>query len=105
MKKTLLWVTLFAIAMGYLESAVVVYLRALYYPDGFTFPLAPIGRGLAATEFFRELATILMLVGAGAMAGKNRVQGVAWFFYSFAIWDLTYYLFLKVLLNWPESLL
>ena len=26
---------IFAVAMGYLEAAVVVYLRELYYPSGF----------------------------------------------------------------------
>ncbi len=35
------WLTVFAIAMAYLESAVVVYLRALYYPQGFDFPIVP----------------------------------------------------------------
>lgn len=106
MKKTLIWITIFAIAMGYLETAVVVYLRSIYYPDGFKFPLTPIGHGLGVTEFFREAATILMLIGAGAMAGgKSRVQSVAYFLYAFAIWDLFYYVFLKLLLNWPESLL
>jgi hypothetical protein len=38
--KTIIWLAVFSMAMGYLESAVVVYLRKLYYPDGFKFPLA-----------------------------------------------------------------
>jgi hypothetical protein len=105
MKKTLLWITLFAIAMGYLETAVVIYLRAMHYPGGFHFPLEPMRHSIAVTEFFREVATILMLIGAGAIAGKSRVQAVAYFLYSFAIWDLFYYVFLKIMLNWPESLL
>ncbi len=102
--KTILWLTIFSIAMGYLETAVVVYLRKIYYPDGFKFPLVPVTRDIATTEFWREAATIIMLIGAGAMAGKNKVERFVFFLYSFAIWDIFYYAFLKVILNWPESL-
>jgi hypothetical protein len=48
-KNILLWVTMFAIAMGYLESSVVVYLRALLYPGGFSFPLSPMPESLIVT--------------------------------------------------------
>jgi hypothetical protein len=90
--------------MGYLETAVVVYLRKLYYPEGFDFPLVPVTIDIAITEFWREAATIIMLIGAGVMAGKNSLQRFVLFLYSFAIWDIFYYVFLKVLLDWPESL-
>lgn len=102
--KTILNLTIFSIAMGYMESAVVVYLREIYYPEGFKFPLIPVSPDIAITEFLREAATIIMLIGAGLMAGKNSAQRFAFFIYSFAIWDIFYYVFLKVLLNWPESL-
>jgi hypothetical protein len=102
--KTIIWLTAFSIAMGYMETSVVVYLRQLYYPDGFKFPLTPISPNVAMTEFWREAATIIMLIGVGVMAGKNAVQRFAFFIYSFAIWDIFYYVFLKLLLNWPESL-
>ena len=103
--KTMIWLTVFSIAMGFLETSVVVYLRKLYYPGGFDFPLVPVPGDIAVTEFFRELATIIMLIGAGMMAGKNSLQRFVFFLYSFAIWDIFYYVFLKVLLGWPESLL
>ncbi|MFO7658180.1 MAG: hypothetical protein R6W78_14060 [Bacteroidales bacterium] len=103
--KTLVWLTIFSIAMGYLESSVVVYLRALMYPNGFDFPLAPFDAHLAITELFREAATVIMLLGAGIIAGKSFSERFAWFIYCFAIWDIFYYIFLKVLLNWPESLM
>ena len=102
--KTITWLTIFSIAMGFLETSVVVYLRELYYPEGFKFPLVPVTRDIATTEFFREIATIIMLIGAGVMAGKNSIQRFVFFLYSFAIWDIFYYVFLKALLNWPESL-
>ena len=103
--KTIAWLTVFSIAMGYMETAIVVYLRKLYYPNGFCFPLIPVTRDIATAEFWREAATIIMLIGIGIIAGKNSIQRFVFFLYSFAIWDIFYYVFLKVLLNWPESLL
>ena len=35
----ILLVTILAVAMAFVESAVVVYLRAIFYPEGFSFPL------------------------------------------------------------------
>jgi hypothetical protein len=102
--KTLVWLTLFSIAMGYLETAVVVYLRKLYYPGGFAFPLVPVTREVATAEFWREVATIIMLLGVGILAGRNPAQRFVFFLFSFAVWDLFYYVFLKILLDWPESL-
>ncbi|MBI4930732.1 MAG: hypothetical protein HY841_08220 [Bacteroidetes bacterium] len=90
--------------MGYLETSVVVYLRAIYYPNGFNFPMANMSSAIAITELGREAATIIMLAGIGIVAGKNSTQRFAWFLYCFAIWDIFYYVFLKLLLNWPESL-
>lgn len=103
--KTILWLTLFSIAMGYLETSVVVYLRKLYYSDGFKFPLTEVTADITVTEFWREVATIVMLLGAGIMAGRNAQQRFVYFLYCFAVWDIFYYVFLYVLLGWPESLL
>jgi len=103
--KKFTWVTLFSIAMGFMETVVVVYLRRIYYPDGFHFPLVPMDANLAIVEIMREAATIIMLLGIGYLAGKNTSQKFAWFIFSFAIWDICYYIFLKLLLNWPESFL
>lgn len=103
--KILLWVGLFSIAMGYLETSVVVYIRELIYPEGFQFPLKPIEAHLVFTEVFREAATLIMLIGIGIFAGRRPTERFAYFILSFAIWDIFYYVFLKVLINWPESLL
>ena len=102
-QKILLWVIIFSIAMGFLETAVVVYLRHIYYPQGFKFPLAPIDTSLVVVEVGRELATIIMLLGVGAIAGRTFASRFAYFILSFAIWDIFYYVFLKVLLDWPAS--
>jgi hypothetical protein len=105
LQKKIITITLFAIAMGFLESAVVVYLREILYPDGFEFPLSPIPVNLALTELFREVATLIMLVTIGILAAKRFSTGFAWFIYTFAIWDIFYYIFLKLLVGWPGSLM
>ena len=102
---TLFWLSLFSVAMGFMETAVVVYLRKIYYPDGFRFPLVPIDNSIVTTETIREAATLVMLVGAGIFTGRNRTEKFGLFLFSFAIWDIFYYVFLKVLLDWPASLL
>jgi hypothetical protein len=102
--KLLLLVTIYSIAMGFLETAVVLYLRKLYYQDGFSFPLAPVHHDVAVIELWRELATLIMLGSIGIIAGKNRAERFAYFLYSFAVWDIFYYVFLKVFVGWPESL-
>jgi hypothetical protein len=101
----IIWFVLFSIAMGFLETAVVVYLRFLYYPGGFAFPLVIMDTNVAVIELLREAATIIMLIGIGYMAGHTFTQRFGFFILCFAIWDICYYIFLKLLLNWPESLL
>jgi hypothetical protein len=99
----LIWITFLAVSMAFVESAVVIYLRELYYPAGFDFPMVSMPGRIALTEILREIATLIMLVAMGFLAGKNARQRFAWFIYSFAIWDLFYYLFLKLVLDWPSS--
>ncbi len=95
----------FAIAMGFLEAIVVVYLRELYYPEGFSFPLKLIPVHTYFVEIIREITTIVMLITIGLLAGKNRIQKFAFFLFVFGIWDIAYYLGLKLFLNWPASFL
>ena len=96
-------VTIYSIAMGFMEAAVVIYLRKLYYPNGFSFPLTPVHHEISVTELFREAATIIMLITVGLLAGRNRAEKFGYFLYSFAIWDIFYYVFLKLFIGWPES--
>lgn len=104
-KALLPWMTAFAIAMAFVEAAVVIDLRALYYPDGFAFPLVALDRRLAATELLREAATLVMLLAPGALITPRRLERFAWCCYAFAVWDIFYYVFLKAVLGWPASLL
>lgn len=95
---------IFSIAMGFLESSVVIYLRKIYYPGGFSFPLVAIDKATAIVEIWREAATIVMLAAVGYLSGKSLASRFGNFVFCFAVWDIFYYVFLKVFLNWPESL-
>ena len=101
-------VVILATAFGYIEAAVVVYLREIFHPDGFTFPLAPFGltgdsHRLLLTEVGREAATIVLIFTAAFLSGQNRQQRVAYFMTIFAVWDIFYYVWLKALIGWPGS--
>ncbi len=95
----------FAIAMANVETMIVVYLRRLYYPNGFTFPLVIIDTPTLILELAREACTIIMLATFGIAAGRTNAGKFAYFLIGFGIWDIFYYVWLKVLLNWPASLL
>jgi len=99
-----IWILFFAIAMGYLETAVVVYLRELYYPEGFNFPLQAMTHDVAVTELFREAATLIMILAVSVLVAQLWLHRFAWFLLVFSVWDISYYIFLKLLLGWPESL-
>ncbi|MBA3065860.1 hypothetical protein KJ633_04315 [bacterium] len=96
-------ITVFAVAMAFMEAAVVVYLRALYYPGGFAFSLAVLPRNIFLIEIAREAATIIMLGAAALLASRKFYGRFAVFLYAFAVWDIFYYVFLKALLGWPGS--
>ena len=105
LNKTLGAISLFAIAMGFLEAAVVVYLRLHFYPKGFAFPLVVIPEDILIVEILRELATIVMLVVVGWLTGRGFLSRFAYFAIAFGIWDIFYYVFLKLTVDWPASLL
>ena len=102
-RNRLLFVTLFAVAFAFVEASVVVYLRALYYPGGFTFPLKAMPPPHLVVELAREVATIVMLVLVGLLSGTSRWTRFSYFVIAFGVWDLFYYIWLKLLLNWPAS--
>src|SRR5215471_13766120 len=97
--------TAYAVAMAYLESAIVVYLRRLYYPHGFDFPLVIIDIPTLLLELGREAATIVMLATVGIAAGRTKVGKGAYFLLLFGVWDICYYIWLKAFVEWPSSLL
>jgi hypothetical protein len=102
--RKLVWVVLFGVAFGFVESSVVVYLRAIYYPEGFTWPLKVIRNEHLSVELLREIATIVMLAAVGVVAGRRGWQRFGYFLVVFGVWDIFYYLWLKLFLNWPSML-
>ena len=122
--QTLIALLLFGVSFGYIEAAVVVYLRDVYQPlalelaperrPGDLFPLITLEELESAdakhlrrikVEVIREAATMVMLVSVGLAVGWNFNTFFAAFVIAFGIWDIFYYVFLKVLIDWPASLL
>jgi hypothetical protein len=103
----LLLLALFGIAMAHLEGVVVVYLRkALGMTDSESnkeslekFPLRYLN-----IEMTREAATIIMLLIFAYIAGSSWVERGIFFLWTFAFWDLFYYLSLYILIKWPPKL-
>ena len=99
-------VVVFAIAMAWVESAVVFYLRSMidriepYQAD----PLPVIG-GFALVELPREFATMVMLFAVGVLAGRTWRARIGYAVIAFGVWDIFYYVFLKMMCGWPHSLL
>jgi len=104
-RKNMLLVAIFAVAMGWLEAVVVVYMRLLFYPEGFDFPLKMIPWNIGVLELLREVATLAMLVIVGMLAGRKPLEKFAYLLMAFGIWDIIYYLGLRLSLGWPVSLL
>lgn len=101
--------TAFAIAMGHLEAVVVVYIRHILgivptpeHLDRAVYEHVP--QWIIATEQGREAATIIMLVTLAYLVGRKPLEKLAVFLFAFGVWDIFYYVSLKVLLGWPASL-
>lgn len=105
-ERKLLWIGVFAIAMAFVETMIVFYLRKLYYPDNNLFPLnISMPTEILIFEWIREAATIIMLLAVAVIAGRKAREKFAYFIYAFAIWDIFYYVWLKATLDWPASLM
>ncbi len=120
--RQLILITLFAVAFGFVEAAVVVYLRAatallpgytqslaeirryqeIYRP---TISLSQIPQSLVTIEVCREAATMIMLTMLALLAGSTRRDRWVAFLWAFAFWDLSYYAGLWATIRWPTSLL
>lgn len=104
MNKHLFRLMVWGILFGYMEAAVVVYLREIYYPEGFTLSLVIMEKHIMLTEVMREAVTLLILWATVCLAYRRLQSRMAAFIVLFGIWDIFYYVFLKLLLGWPASL-
>lgn len=91
------------VAFAYIEASVVVYLRKIYYPEGFAFPVVVTDISVIVIEVIREAATLVILWATANLACKRRQNVLAAFILLFGVWDIFYYVFLKLVLNWPEG--
>jgi len=99
--KRFLWVSAYAVAMAFLEAVVVVYIRGLLQITNDHVALGP----YVTMETWREAATLVMLVAVGWLAGRRGPDRLAFGWFAFGMWDIWYYVWLKVLTGWPETLL
>ena len=106
-RKRLLVIAVFGIAFGFVEAAVVVYLRIAtgLWPVPQVNSSAALPENLVRIECFREAATIVMLGGIAWLAGQNFKARIAAFLWTFAFWDFFYYVWLRLTISWPSSLL
>lgn len=124
-KCMILKVIIFSIAFAFVEAAVVVYLRhllgvnfappqvdrseILFLTPGIAFlePQTAVkiisNTAILNVERIRETATLVMLAAVAALAGKLFWERVAFFFLAFGVWDIFYYVFLKLTINWPQT--
>ena len=123
MRRAIAALFVFGISFGYVEAAVVVYLRAIYNPirarlhpergPDDLFPLitqkelantGPENSRRLAIEVGREAATMVMLAAVALAAARNLHEWIAAFAIAFGVWDISFYAFLKLMIHWPESL-
>ncbi|MFH0852275.1 MAG: hypothetical protein V1845_01575 [bacterium] len=121
-KRQLIFAALFAISFGFIEASVVIYLRAaIGLLPGYNGSLSDIARfssniyqqtdvlkslpnALSIIEVLREVATMIMLLAIALIAAPKRRERFALFLWSFAFWDLFYYVWLWTIVRWPSSL-
>jgi hypothetical protein len=119
--RTLLIIATFAVAFGFVEAAVVVYLRAAIgllpgYAGNISdlqnsshgyeqaTSLAQFPQSLLVIETYREAATMIMLMGVTLLAASKTSARWAAFLWLFALWDISYYAGLWATVRWPTSL-
>ena len=103
--RRLLLVAVYALAMAWVEAAVVLYLRTLFHRIvPYQLDPLPFQTGLARVELPREAATLIMLASVGALAGATPRARLGFFLIGFGLWDIFYYVFLRIMCGWPSSL-
>ena len=103
----LLLMAVFGIAMAHLEGVVVVYLRkalGMLDSESNKESIEKITRSYLKIEMTREAAKIIMLVVIAYLGGSTWLERGIFFLWTFAFWDLFYYLSLFILIKWPPTL-
>lgn len=103
----LILLAVFGIAMAHLEGVVVVYLRkalGILESESNKESVGKFPKRFLYIEMTREAATIIMLVVIAYLAGTTWPEKGIFFLWTFAFWDLFYYLSLYILIKWPPDL-
>ena len=112
---------IFAASFGFVEGAVVVYLRSAtgllpgyrgtlselqHSSEGYhqEQSISQFPQSLLTIEVYREAATIIMLVSVTLLAASSTSARWAAFLWVFALWDIAYYAGLWLTVRWPASL-
>jgi hypothetical protein len=119
-------VVVFGIAFGLLEAIVVTYIQRIVAVQGtpairaeslkpllnlsvIAFLNPPSTSALLGTltriETWREASTIVILACVGFLTGRTIRDGTGIFLIAFGVWDIAYYVWLRVLTGWPTGLL
>jgi hypothetical protein len=107
MRRSTLWcaVVVFAVGMAWVEAASVYYLRAMVDRiEPYQANPLPIHGVLGPVELVREAATLVMLLAVGMLAGRTWHKGLGYTAIAFGVWDIFYYVFLRIICGWPKSL-
>lgn len=105
MKKRLAVLTLFSITFAFFVTAIMYFIRSHYYPNGFSFPVKLL-KGLPfAIEYMRQLANLVIIFCVAYLAGRNFRERMAAFMFVFGLWDIFYYIWFYILIQWPPNLM
>jgi hypothetical protein len=103
--KCLIAIGLYALAMAYVESAVVVYLRTIYEIDDLLQDMPQMSDQYMIIETGREAATMVMLLIIGWVTGRRWQDRIGYFIFAFGLWDIFYYIWLNIFIGWPKTIL
>jgi hypothetical protein len=96
----------FAVAMAWVESASVYYIRALVDRiEPYQANPLPLNDALGYVELWREAATLVMIAMLGMLAGRTWRRRLGYAALAFGAWDIFYYVFLRIMTGWPRTLL
>ncbi len=103
----LVLLSIFGIAMAHLEGVVVVYLRkalGMLDSESNKESIEKFPDRYLRIEMTREAATIIMLLVIAYISGTTWLEKGLFFLWTFAFWDLFYYVSLYILIKWPPTL-
>jgi len=100
-----LTVVVFAVGMAWVEAATVYYLRVMIDRiDPYQAQPLPLHGVVEGVELVREAATLLMLAMVGMLAARTWRKRLGYGVIAFGVWDIFYYVFLRIISEWPRSL-